>query len=95
MEILQQKKKGTKEKHRINWETRFKMVIYTYLSITTLDVNGLNAPIKRHGVGDWIKKQKNVFSGQSPKTTEIKAKLNQWDLIKLTCFCTAKETKKK
>ena len=52
------------------------MVIYTYLSITTLDVNGLNAPIKRHGVGDWIKKQKNVFSGQSHKTTEIKAKLN-------------------
>ena len=37
----------------------------------------------------------NVFSAQSPKTTEIKAKINQWDLIKLTSFCTAKETKKK
>ena len=35
-----------------------------------------------------------IFSGQSPKTTEIKAKINQWDL-KLTSFCTAKETKKK
>ena len=37
----------------------------------------------------------NVFSGQSPKATDIKAKTNQWDLIKLTSFCTAKETKKK
>ena len=34
----------------------------------------------------------NVFSGQSPKATEIKAKINQWDLIKLTSFCTQKET---
>ena len=37
----------------------------------------------------------NIFSGQSPKATEIRAKINQWALIKLTCFCTAKETKKK
>ena len=37
----------------------------------------------------------NIFSGQSPKATEIKAKINQWDLITLTSFCTAKETKKK
>ena len=32
----------------------------------------------------------NVFSGQSPKATEIKAKINQWDLIKLISFSTAK-----
>ena len=36
----------------------------------------------------------NIFSGQSPKATEIRAKRNQWDLIKRTSFCTAKETKK-
>ena len=36
----------------------------------------------------------NIFSGHSPKATEIRAKINQWDLIKRTSFCTAKETKK-
>ena len=34
----------------------------------------------------------NVFKGQSPKAIDIKAKLNKRDLIKLTSFCTAKET---
>ena len=34
----------------------------------------------------------NVFLGQSPKATEIKAKINQRNLIKLTSFCTAVET---
>ena len=37
----------------------------------------------------------NIFLGQSLKATEIKRKINQWDLIKLTSFGTAKETKKK
>ena len=37
----------------------------------------------------------NVFLGQSPKAIETKTKINQWDLIKLTNFCTAKETIKK
>ena len=34
----------------------------------------------------------NVFLGQSPKAIEIKVKINKWDLIKLTSFCTAKKT---
>ena len=29
---------------------------------------------------------------QSPKVTEIQTKIKKWDLIKLTSFCTAKET---
>ena len=34
-----------------------KMVIGTYISIITLNVNGLNAPIKRHRLTEWIQKQ--------------------------------------
>ena len=33
------------------------MVIGTYISITTLNVNRLNAPIKRHRLAEWIQKQ--------------------------------------
>ena len=33
------------------------MVIGTYISITTLNVNGLNAPTKTHRLAEWILKQ--------------------------------------
>uniref|UniRef100_A0A8W4FDG2 exodeoxyribonuclease III n=1 Tax=Sus scrofa TaxID=9823 RepID=A0A8W4FDG2_PIG len=61
------------------------MAINTYLSIITLNVNGLNAPIKRHRVADWIKKQKpSIFSLQE---THLRAKdtyrfkLRGWEKI--------------
>jgi len=34
------------------------MAINNHLSIITLNVNGLNAPIERHRVAEWIKRQK-------------------------------------
>ena len=33
------------------------MVIGTYISVTTLNVNGLNAPTKRYRLAEWIQKQ--------------------------------------
>ena len=33
------------------------MAIGTYISIITLNVNGLNVPTKRHRLAEWIKKQ--------------------------------------
>ena len=37
--------------------TSNKMIINAYLSIITLNVNGLNSPIKRHKVKEWIKQK--------------------------------------
>ena len=33
------------------------MAIGTYISIITLNINGLNAPTKRHRLAEWILKQ--------------------------------------
>ena len=33
------------------------MEIGTYISIITLNVNGLNAPTKRYSLAEWIQKQ--------------------------------------
>ena len=72
MEIIQPEKKGRKAKHRINRKTRFKMEINRYPSIITLNVNGLNAQIKRHRVADWIKKQEPTI--QSLQETHLRAR---------------------
>ena len=33
------------------------MAIGTYISVITLNVNGWNAPTKRHSLAEWIQKQ--------------------------------------
>jgi hypothetical protein len=35
--------------------------ITKYLSVLTLNVNGLNSPIKRHHLANWIKKEHPQF----------------------------------
>ena len=37
-------------------KTTNKMAIRTYISIITLNINGLNAPTKRHRLAEWIQK---------------------------------------
>ena len=39
------------------------MAMNKYLSIITLKVNGLNAPIKRHRIAEWIR-------NHDPRVTE-------------------------
>ena len=48
---IQEKKRSTNQPQTIK-----KMAVGTYISIITLDVNGLNAPTKRHRLAEWIQK---------------------------------------
>jgi len=41
-------------------KTSNKMALNSYLSIITLNVNGLNAPVKRH-MSKWIKKIRPIY----------------------------------
>ena len=61
------------------------MTINTYLSIITLNVNGLNAPTTRHRLAEWIQKQDPyTFSLQEthfrPKDT-YRLKVRGWKII--------------
>ena len=53
------------------------MAVGTYLSIAALNVSGLNAPIKRHRVADWIKKNKtHIYAAYKRHTSDLKTFTN-------------------
>ena len=59
------------------------MAIGTYISIITLNVNGLNAPTKRHRLDEWIKKKKTLYmcclqkTHFRPKDTQTESERNE------------------
>ena len=46
-----EERKENREEHRYK-----KLAMNNYLSIITLNVKGLNVPIKRHRIAEWIRK---------------------------------------
>ena len=48
---------GKKGAARTTPKQLIKMAIRTYISIITLNINGLNAPTKRQRLAEWIQKQ--------------------------------------
>ena len=48
------------------------MVIGTYISIITLNVNGLNAPTKRHRLAKWIQKQDRTYVDYKRPTSDLR-----------------------
>ena len=56
MELYSQEIQEKKKYLQNQPQTIKKMAIGTYISIITLNVNGLNAPTKRHRLAEWIQK---------------------------------------
>ena len=56
-EISRQETQKKEKTYNNKPKTIKKMVIGTYISIITLNVNGLNAPTKRNRLAEWIQKQ--------------------------------------
>ena len=48
--------------YKIKPQTIKKMPIGTYISIITLNVNGLNAPTKRHRLAEWIQNKTHTYA---------------------------------
>ena len=47
------------------------MAVRTYLSIATLNVNGLNAPIERYKVAEWIEKKTHIYAAYKRHTLDL------------------------
>ena len=70
--VLQEMLKGKLQEEKVKeYSWKNKMAINMYLSITTLNVNGLDAPIKRQRVAEWIRKQDPYNMKGDPKQTRI------------------------
>ena len=55
--LIQSRNKTIEKRSTKSTPNNQKMALGTYISIITLNVNGLNAPTKRHRLAEWIQKQ--------------------------------------
>ena len=60
------------------------MAIGTYISIITLNVNGLNAPTKRHRLAEWIQNKTHIYAVYKKPTSDLdtcRLKVRGWKNI--------------
>ena len=47
------------------------MVIGTYISIITLNANGVNVPTKRHRLAEWIQNKTQIYAVYKRLTSDL------------------------
>ena len=52
------------------------MAIGTYISIITLNENGLNAPTERHRLAEWIKNKTHIYAVYKIPTLDLKTHID-------------------
>ena len=52
------------------------MAIGTYISIITLNVNGLNASTKRHRLAEWIQNKMHIHAVYKKPTSDLKTHID-------------------
>ena len=56
------------------------MAIGTYISIITLNVNGLNAPTKRHRLAEWYKDKTPIYAVYRKSASHLKTPIDwKWE----------------
>ena len=69
------------------------MAIGTYVSIISLNVNGLNAPTKRHRLAEWLQNKTHIYAVYKKPTSDLKTHIDwKWDDGKI--YSMQKEAKK-
>ena len=79
----------------VHQESKHSLIPYTKINLKwrkSLNIRHYRTPGREHRQNILWHKLYQCFLRSVCQAIKVKAKINKWDLIKLICFCTAKET---
>ena len=64
------------QEYMLRPQTIKKVTIGTYISMIILNVNGLNAPTKRHRQAEWIQNKAHIYAVYKIPTSDLKTHID-------------------